>query len=271
MKFLKLTPVFFLLIFFSSFTEIHAFKVKLTTIEYPPLFQSKYMQGLGYGVASDLTVQAFKAAGIDAEFDYIPMIRSVESVISKKYPANLGSINWFTKDQKEHLVEVVDLFYIHFLLFYKKENYPDGISYENLSEFKKYTVGNVRGSSTTPVVTKAGLNIEWVSKLELNFKKLHADRLNFAIGGETAGWTLIKELYPDDADKFAAVKKPVLTVPIGLVFHKDESDLLDKFKTGINIILENGKYYEIMKRYYKEDQVINNILPQNALDKIKKE
>lgn len=271
MKHVVIVVNFFVIFIISFSLSINSFaseKVTLSTIEYPPLFQSKVIPGKGYGIASDLTIEAFKAVDIDAKFDFIPMVRCVESVTLKKYPANLGSINWFTKDKKENLAVVVDLFYINFMLFHKKKRFPEGITYENLSELKKYNIGNVRGSSTTPVVEKAALNIEWVSKLELNFKKLYADRLDFAISGGISGWALIRELHPDSVNDFTTVKKPILKVPIGLVFHKDQGNLIKKFKKGIDTILENGKYYEILERYYGKDQVSDEIFTSNIKDKI---
>lgn len=269
MKFIYL--FLFLMVSFSFCINSFAFeKVKLSTIEYPPLFQSKFIPGKGYGIASDLTIEAFKAVGIDVNFKFIPMARCVQSVTLKKNPANLGSINWFMKDKKEDLVDVVNLFYINFMLFHKKKRFPEGISYENLSELKKYIIGNVRGSSTTPVVEKAALNIEWVSKLELNFKKLHAERLDFAIGGGISGWTMIREMFPESVNDFTTVAKSILKVPIGLVFHRDQIRLINKFKEGITIILENGMYYKILEKYYGIDQVSEEILTPDVKDKIVK-
>lgn len=257
------------LIFGYSATSLANSTIRISTIEYPPLFQSEKIPGKGYGVASDLTEAAFKAVGLPIQFDYIPMIRSVESVIAGRHPANLGSINWFIKDKTDHLVETVDLFNIHFMLFYKKSRFEQDITYQNLSELKTYNIGNVRGSSTTPVVTDANLNIHWVSKLELNFKMLNADRIDLAIGGETAGWALIGKLFPEDIPQFATVKKPILTVPIGLVFHKEQTGLIEQFNQGLDIILANGTYFQILERYYAKEQITENLLTDNIVQKAK--
>jgi len=273
MKNLQIIKKFYLVTIISMLFASNAFaseKYKLCSIEYPPIFQSKLLPGLGYGVASDITVEAFKSVNVDVSFDFIPMVRSVEYVIQEKYPAILGTISWFIRDKKDHLVQSVDLFTIHFLLFYKKSKFPEGITYDNLNELSKYNIGNVRGSSTTPIVEKANLTIEWVSKLELNFKKLHAGRLDFAIGAGISGWGILRDLYPDSINDFSAIKKPIFTIPISLVFSKNQSILKEKFQKGIDIILENGKFYEIMERYYGKDKVSDNILPQYVRDKINK-
>lgn len=243
-------------------------QIRISTIEYPPLFQSTHLPGKGYGVASDLTVAAFNAVNAEVKFDYIPMIRSVSSVIARRHPASLGSINWFIKDQKEHAVEVVNLFNISFKLFYKKSRFPSGMSYQQLSELKPFSIGNVRGSSTTPVVNRARLNIRWISALEQNFRMLNADRIDFAIGGETAGWTLIQTLFPGEESQFAVVDKAIHTVPIGLVFHKDEQVLIQKFRQGIHRIIKDGSYFRILERYYKKEQITSSLLTTNIIESI---
>lgn len=241
--------------------------IRISTIEYPPLFQSQEIPGKGYGVASDLTVAAFKAVNIKVTFDYIPMARSVISVVTKRHPANLGSINWFIKDQKQQHVDVVNLFNINFMLFYRKNRFPSGISYEHLSELQDFSIGNVRGSSTTPIVNNANLNLRWITALEQNFKMLNANRIDLAIGGETAGWALIKSLYPNTVDNFAVVKKPVHRVPIGLVFHKEQKLLSEQFNKGIDTILKNGTYFQILERYYGKEHISRGLLTKNIIEK----
>lgn len=248
-------------------TEPASADVRLSTIEYPPLFQSTKIPGKGYGVASDLTQAAFDAVNVSVKFDYIPMARAVGSVITERHPANLGSINWFIKDRKDKSVKVVNLFNIGFKLFYKKVRFPKGLDYNRLSELKELQIGNVRGSSTTPVVNKAGLNIRWLSTLEQNFKMLNADRIDLAVGGETAGWTLIKSLYPNTSYQFAAAEKPIHQVPIGLVFHRNQQHLINQFNEGIDIILQNGTYMKIVQRYYDEKMLDEHFLTQNIRER----
>ncbi|MBB1488468.1 substrate-binding periplasmic protein [Oceanospirillum sediminis] len=243
-------------------------RIRISTIEYPPLFQSAYLPDKGYGVASDLTIAAFQAVNVDVKFDYIPMIRSVNSVVTRRHPASLGSINWFIKDQKEHAVEAVNLFNISFKLFYKKARFPSGMSYQKLSELKPFSIGNVRGSSTTPVVNRAHLNIRWTSALEQNFRMLNADRIDFAIGGETAGWTLIQTLFPGEEGQFAVIDEAIHTVPIGLVFHKDEQGLIQKFRQGIHRIIKDGSYLRILARYYRKEQITSSLLTPNIIKNI---
>ena len=49
------------------FAEPASDKIRISTIEYPSLFQSQPQPGLGHGAAQDITTAAFKAAGLDAD------------------------------------------------------------------------------------------------------------------------------------------------------------------------------------------------------------
>lgn len=239
--------------------------IDISTIEYPSLFQSKPQPGLGYGAAQDITTEAFQAAGISVNYSYQPMIRSVESVVEKRFPANLGSINWFIKDGKQDEVRSVDLLYINFKLFYLKSHFPDKASLPSFEGLKTYRIGNVRGSSTTPVVHSLGIEPDWISTLELNFRKLEAGRVDFAIAGEKAGWTLIHQLNMP-SQEFATISDPIHVVPISLVFHKEAEMLQRHFESGLCTIIRNGRYMKIMQRYYPnedslQDAVLKPLLP----------
>lgn len=245
-------------------------KIKISTIEYPPLAIPNFVPGLGYGISCDLIIEAFKAVNTDVTFVFLPMIRGVWSVTEAKiYPANLGSINWFINDNKEHLVKTFDLIAFNFLFFYKKVRFPKGLSYKSLSELQQYKIGNVRGSSTTPLMEKANIRVDWSSNLEQNLRKLNKNRFDLAVSGDISGWNLIKDIFPDEVNDFATTQNPLLTIPSSLVFHRDETQLILEFTKGLNIILENGTYYEILKRYYGKDQITDKILPPYIKERIK--
>lgn len=258
--------LFGLFLFFSGISPSQAGNaVRISTIEYPPVFQSERIPGKGYGIALDLTQAAFEAAGITVDFVFIPMIRSVESVTKRRYPANLGTVRWFEQKGEQDAVNVVNLININFMLFYKRTRFSDTAALHSLDDLKGYRIGNVRGSSTTPVVQAAGLNIDWISRLDLNFKKLQAERIDFAIASEAAGWTLIDQLYPDALSEFSVVQEPIYRIPVGVVFHKEEQPLAARFRDGVARIIQNGQYARIVDRYYDSSKITLSLFPDNIL------
>ncbi|MBN2429223.1 MAG: transporter substrate-binding domain-containing protein [Deltaproteobacteria bacterium] len=243
--------------------------IKVSSTVYPSFSQPNVIPGRGNGVLYDLTVEAFKAADSEVKIDFVPMARIVWSVVEKKHHATLGVIEWFAKDQKDHLVETVELINANIVFFFKRERFPDGLSYEKLSDLKKYKIGSLIGSSTLPLFEKAGINAELVAELEQNFKKLNLGRIDLTVAIDLTGWNIIKDLFPDSANNFSTVKKPLIQLKTGLIFHKEQHDSLQTFKKGLDIILKNGTYHEIVERYYGKERAFDDVLPQAICGKMK--
>lgn len=245
-------------------------QVTLSTIEYPPFNQSEVLPNGGRGVLIDLVAEAFTAANVSVTFEFIPMARVVWSVVKKNHAATLGMEEWFAKENKEHLVETVELLNMNIVVFYKKDRFPEGLSYEHLRDLKSYTVGIVRGSSLIPLLEEAGVHVEPVSQIDQNFKKLSAGRLDLVVAVDLGGWTILRDLYPDFVDNFSTVKKPLLVNPAGLIFLKEHDRLIQTFRKGLGIILKNGTYYEILERYYGKDVAFDVIVPHGAYTRMLK-
>jgi len=242
--------------------------ITMAVIDSPPYYIAHPGPGEKRGVAIDLTTEVWQAMDVDVSFRFIPMARAVWSVIEQRNTAMLGTPQWFAKENKAHLIEAVDLLIIRFLFFYKKDRFPDGLSYDQLHELKQYRIGNVRGSSTLPLFQRAGLNLELVGEVEQNFKKLYADRIDLAVGVDLSGWAILQKLYPSSIHQFSTIKKPFFSAYVSAVFLKEQTDLIQKFRNGLEKILGNGTYQRIIKEYYGRDLVLEDIVPENLHDKI---
>ncbi|MBI5550822.1 MAG: transporter substrate-binding domain-containing protein [Desulfobacterales bacterium] len=265
--------VCFIVITFSVFICASAFAskpIKVSSTIHPSFSQPDVMPGLGNGVLNDITVQAFKAVDTEIQIEFIPMARIVWSLTESDYDAMLGTINWFTKEKKDHLVEAVDLLTANIVFFYKTERFPDGIAYEQLSDLRKYKVGSIRGSSTIPLLEKAGIPTELVAELDQNFKKLDAGHIDLTVAIDLTGRNIIKRLFPDSANNFSFVKKPVISIMTSMAFPKGQNGPLQLFRKGLDIILANGTFYKIIERYYGKDYRFEDILPQDIYRKMKK-
>jgi len=231
----------------------------LSTIEYPSLFQKEKTKGKGYGMARDLTTEAFIASGSDVRYQILPMARCIK--MYKKYAANVGAIDWFKNAQMMNKVLYANVAHSKFVLFYKKKKFPGGIHFSKLEDLKKYgRIGNVRGSSTTKIVQKAGLKIDWADSLKCNFKKLNGNRFDIAISIQIAGWNTLEHLYPDRIDEFDCCQKTIFEIPISVTFRKKNKAIYDEFMDGLKTIANNGKYREVLERYYENKKIPDKIV-----------
>ena len=252
--------VFFLLIIC---TGISADSIKVSTIDSPPYYVANPLPGEKSGIAIDLVTEAWKMADTEVLFDFIPIARAKWSLLENKHTALLGTSQWFSEEDQNTRIDSVNLLKIDFKIFYKKKRFPDGLNYEKLEDLKDYKIGNVRGSSTLPILEDADLNIELVGLVKQNFHKLHTDRIDLVVAVELTGWMFLKELYPDSFDDYAATDKNIYTANIGLVFRKENKEAIKQFKKGLIEIIENGTYETLINEYYNKGYVFENVIPES--------
>ncbi|MBN1969776.1 MAG: transporter substrate-binding domain-containing protein [Candidatus Delongbacteria bacterium] len=244
--------------------------ISISAVNYPPFQIEKISSDGKKGFSIEIVEKAFKKADENIELKYVPMTRASWSLFDKGSTGLVGTIKWLDSSGKLDLVEAVDLHLIRFVLFYKKSNFPNGVSYSDLGELKEYKIGTVRGSSTVSTLEKKGLNLDYVSDIELNFRKLEAGRVDFVAAVDLAGWDIIKELFPKSTEQFEAVETPFFVANSSLMFKKEDNEVIQSFKKGLKEIVENGEYIDIVRKYYGNEIDVNSVLPDHIKQGIDK-
>ncbi len=241
-------------------------ELRISSIIYPPIVAEQVLPGLGYGMCRDIVTEAFKAVSVRLSYNFLPMSRSVWSIISGKNPACIGTMEWFKKNGEDSLVDYVDIINLNFMGFYKKSNFPDGVFFNSLDELKDYRFGNVRGSGSQKTLEAAKLKVDFSHNIRLNFLKLNAGRTDFAVAFRVTGNYLVKELFPNNVSDFAYMKKSLLAAPISLIFLKDKVKIKKRFLAGLKIIAKNGTYRSILERYYGDEGIPPGTIPEFILN-----
>ncbi|WP_027723298.1 substrate-binding periplasmic protein [Maridesulfovibrio zosterae] len=235
--------------------------INIASVEYPPIVSMQEIPGLGYGMCRDVVTEAFKAVSEDVNFTILPMSRNVWSVVHNKGTICLGSMVWFKRENKDALVDFVEIINLNFVAYYKKKRFPDGVSYESLKDLRGYSFGNVRGSGSQPTLENANLKIDLVRNIRLNFQKLSVDRMDFAVSLRVTGNYLIPKLFPDNVSEFAYLDKPLLRVALSVIFLRKQKRIKQKFIKGLSIIAKNGTYLRILDKYYGTAGVPEGTIP----------
>ncbi|TCS41621.1 substrate-binding periplasmic protein [Reinekea marinisedimentorum] len=224
----------------------------VSIIDYPPISYYDYAANTGRGVVADIVAEALTAGGLTPTFTPMPMARSVWSLNEGQYRATIGLDKWFQHAGRGHLIDRVDILNLNFVFFYKRQRFPQGIQYQQLEELNNYSIGNVRGSVTTELVTDADLKVHYLTEIEQNFLMLESGRIDLAIAVEFTGWHIIQENFPGRQDEFAATEQSMFSYPVSFIFSKTDTVLKEAFKKGMNHIYTNGRYTEILKNYLPE-------------------
>ncbi|CAM3794510.1 Bacterial extracellular solute-binding proteins, family 3 [Vibrio aerogenes CECT 7868] len=250
--------------FASAISEATSEPVIVSTVNYPPYIYPEQLLPLGYGLGRDIVSESFALVNLPAEFQVLPMSRNVWSLREGRVNANLGVSGWFQADGMSAQIDNVDILNMNFVLFYKRQRFPDGFSFSQLSGLSPYTIGNVRGSATTRIVERAGLNVSYASRIVQNLRKLEAGRIDFAIAVDLAGWQIIHEHFPDKMHEFATIKQPILTVPLAVIFRKEDQVLKDKFIHGFQQLIASKRYIQILQKYYHHVRIDRQDIPRSV-------
>jgi polar amino acid transport system substrate-binding protein len=136
--------------------------------------------------------------------------------------------------------------------FYMKATFPDGFSWQKIEDFKAYVIGGVLGYWYEKSFMDAGLQVQYVATDQQNIGKLMLGRIHFSLIDELVGWRLIQKAFPDQVDAFAVAEKPESSDAFRLMISRKypkAKELTEKFNAGLQTILQNGIYFEILEKY----------------------
>ena len=176
--------------------------IKIATVEYPPSFLKN-----GTGVAADMLTELFDKMGYDIAIKIYPLGRTIHMV-------NNGDIECaFLFPQTDPKVTVpIPLYYSSTVFVYKKSRFPDGVSYNTLSDLGGYRIGALSNSKWFIKLLQegAGLKLDFAPGNDLNMKMLYAERIDLLPLTHMIAQSLIESVLPDKKEEFG------LTDPFGM-------------------------------------------------------
>jgi polar amino acid transport system substrate-binding protein len=226
-------------------------EVILTTGDWPPYV---FETGPDKGPMADIVIAAFKEAGVTAKVVFYPWKRAEDEV----HQGNaFAAFPYALTPERQKEFDFSDpLYTVKAKFFFNKKYHPDGMPFENLADLKNYKIGGLLGSWYEAAFKEAGLQVEYVSSTDQNVEKLARGRIDLMIEEENSVWTLIRQLYPNEADQFVSLEKPL--VQPGVVndlslmisrSYPNSAELLTKFNAGLAAIRANGVYDQILEKY----------------------
>lgn len=179
-----------------------------------------------------------KEMGVKFVFQFMPWKRCEQTVEELKAWGAIPYVRLFNSASK--------------LFGYSADGTRKTISYTELSELKHYKIGGVRGYWYENMFHDAGIELELVTDEEQNVKKLQAGRIDLAPLDETAGWYMIKSLFPEEREKFFTLTPPLSVKDCFLMTSKqypETQHLLTQFNAALKTIKDNGIFQQLMEKY----------------------
>lgn len=224
----------------------------LVTGEYQP-YTSQELEG--YGFFTEIVEAVLTDAGIDYRIEFYPWERGLEMV------QNSQAFATFPYDESKNRN---DAFYaINGIVSYRQGFYylasneklrQQGSDFTSLSDFSGYTFGGANGYwyGSKEEVEALGLTVEWANDTEALLKMLYAGRIDFMIEDERVADTLIRGLFPEDAEAFAKLSNAALSQDYHLLASKsypDSAAYCEKFNASLAKLKENGEIDRILAKY----------------------
>lgn len=215
------------------------------------------------GFCSHIVTEAFKASGYDVEFEYYPWKRSFHLVEEGTFDATLCWVE--TEERKGPFLISEPILTEKVFFFHRRDMDFEWNTIDDLAKFKiGGTIGYSYGEPFENAVKENRIQVDRVSKDELNFRKLLRGRIDIYPIEFIVGYSIIANTFkPAQALLLTNHPKPLRVTKYHLLVSRalpgDRPEkLLEAFNRGLQSLHESGKYDEmsdlLFEGYYNPQQ-----------------
>lgn len=220
-------------------------EVPLATSEWSP-YTSQKMDG--YGFYTQIVSAVFEEMGLTPKYSFYPWKRCEGTAEAGK----IWAIFPYTSTRER--AEVFDfsdtIAYSTTKFFYYG---PDkGYAYDTLEDLKKYKVGGVSGYFYTESFADAGIDVSYAPDEKSAFKMLRMGRTDILALNNMVGWHIIRMNFPDEADKFHTLDKPLSNNPLRLMVSRSypgSKELLEQFNSALQTVTHSMTIQHILEEH----------------------
>lgn len=207
-----------------------------------------------HGMATELVTAACKAAGLTAEYSFVPWKRAENNVLTAK---DFGTFPYKEiAERSDKYIFSDTLFSNSFgILMSKNNKKTETFEYSKIDDLKNFKVGIIAGTDAIKNALKAiGVEAEEAQTAKQNLQKLEAGRIDFYIDDKAVIYQAIKVDYPaDKAGEFVFSKTDFGDKNDWKIMVSKEypngMEILGKINAGLSKIKETGEYNAILGKY----------------------
>jgi polar amino acid transport system substrate-binding protein len=205
------------------------------------------------GALVELTIAAFKRVGYNVDIQYFPWKRALEKSLAGDFDLLLGA--YYTKERELLLAYSEPIGKLDLCLVKRSE---DDIRFTSLEDLKPYRIGLVRGAAVRPdfdLAARTFLNIEYVSILKYNIRKLLHRRIDLFVDKRFMVQKILREEYPDSIDKVDILSPPLRSFAFYNAFPRSRPShlqYLNAFNKGLSQLRSDGTMIDIFAQHNLE-------------------
>ncbi|MES9972179.1 MAG: transporter substrate-binding domain-containing protein [Candidatus Thiodiazotropha sp.] len=207
------------------------------------------------GMCGEILHEISNHIGVKSVIEYEPTTRIVERVGHNL----LGNPGLFLSSHD--FSSIIPIAVFRLALFYYEPHHNEGITFNRLEDLKGYTIGIIKGSLSNADIAyfrESGVEFEESYSKESLFKKMMLGRIDLCIEIELSGLLILNRLFPDKADEFTRIELQRSITPITIMIddsYPDGQRLGENITKGLEMIINNGKYQEILEKYYGKGNI----------------
>lgn len=212
----------------------------------------------GGGLSAEIVNAAIETVEINSTLTVLPVAKMVEYYLHEEQALAVYDQHMnFSGDEKQSLI-YVPIFHAKENYFYSKFHNESGLDWKgSLSELSGRIYGAHRGENVT-AYEKAGIKVLY-ARHSILIKKLIAGDVDFIrMPVLTINW-MLDHNSSIQKDHFTAMETDPELAPQFIIFNKSNpngKEMAEKLKQGLLVILDNGQYAKISKKYlHKSDDV----------------
>jgi len=223
---------------------------EMFAVDAPPFISLAETEG---GLNAEIVKSALAAVEIKSTLTVLPVVKMVNYYLYEEQALAVYDRHMsFSGDEKSLIY--VPVFHMRENYFYSKFHHKSDLNWKGkLDDLSGLTYGAHRGENIS-VYEKAGIKVVF-ARHNILVKKLAAGEVDFIqMPTLTRDWMLEHDASIQQYH-FAAMKAETELAPQFIVFNKNNPEgkkIAEKLKQGLQVILSNGKYENILKRYLHE-------------------
>jgi ABC-type amino acid transport substrate-binding protein len=224
-------------------------KADIVSYEITPLVTATQTDG---GLAIAILSAAFNASGEKLIIDILPAKPLAKyALLNNEVVAMIGTNQDLSAKEKTQVLS--EVFYLQIgRYFYFKPHHPAGLPWQSkLTDLKGLKYGGLYGSEQT-LYQNAGIAMQEGDVRSL-FEKLHSQELDFIGVPDLVGEFWLNKAYPQEQQDFASLNVIAWEQPLAIFFAKNNPrsrELHKAFVTGLEKILKNGQYQQLLAKAY---------------------
>jgi polar amino acid transport system substrate-binding protein len=234
-------------IYFCGNTLAQDNEIILATGEWEPYTSETLDQ---YGFFTEIVTAIITEMGYRPKYIFVPWKRAELMV---KYGQAFATFPFIITDERKKDFDFSErIFRSRGLFFYTTKRFDNEVDFEELRDLKPYVIGGVLGYWYDSLFEKAHIEPHYVASEQQLIKMLYTKRVDLVPTDELVGWSIIRQLYPDDMDVFRTVDTPLNESSFHVMISKKyphAKDLTEQFNLSLERIRLKKIYSKILEKY----------------------